>query len=1235
MKNKVEKIIVSFSKVLIEYPIMKGISFFVQLFLCILPTSSLFAQSYLEFVENKGQWDKNISFKGEMTTGAFSLKPDGGYRMLLYDTNSTAFINSHSTKFLSATQQANLSKTNNNTSLKGHVYEVKFLNANPNPIAVPEKASTSYNNYFIGNDKTKWATNCKIYQAITYKNIYPNIDVRYYTNNGSLKYDLIVNPGGDPNNIALYFDGADAITLNKGALTIKTSVSEVKEKPPISYLINNKGKQDANCNFEIKGNIVKFKFKNHVNNNGILVIDPQFVFSTFSGSKSDNWGYTATYDNSGNFYLGGIVFGSNFPVSNGAFQTNFKGGSGIYNMDMGIMKLNPSGTNRIYATYIGGATGGDQPQSMVVDGLGNLTIAGRSASSDYPTTNGRIGSGGGWDIVVTKLNANGTALIGSVAIGGSGDDGVNIADKETSVSGPSHSITTRRYYGDDGRSEVIVDAGNNVYVASCTQSADFPTTANAFQKTIGAKNGSGRAQDAVFIKLNSDLSNLLYATFLGGSDDDAAFVLSLNPSNGNVYIAGGTASADFPGNKGNSLYQTSQGNVDGFVSIFSNDGSQLIQTAYFGTSGIDLIYGIQFDKFSYPYIMGTTTGNWPVVNAPFSQAGGKQFIAKLQPDLSNWVYSTIFGTNSNDPNLSPTAFLIDRCDQAYVSGWGGLGNTGTGYQAGSTNGMSVTADAIQKTTDGSDFYFFVLAKNAQSQLYGSFFGQNGGNYPDHVDGGTSRFDRNGIIYQAICANCGGGAIFPTTPGVWSPTNQSLGTGGGECNMAAIKIAFNLAGIESAIKSKVQGSTRDTSGCLPLTVNFSDSIAQGKSYVWDYGDGTPKLTTTIAASSHTFNLVGTFKVSLVSIDSNSCNIADTSHLNIRIGNDSVKLSLAQQKLPPCTSFTYQFTNNSYLVSSLKQFKDSSFVIDFGDGSAKKYLLKNETIFTHTFPAEGTYFITLTLLDTNFCNYSDYMIDTLRIASNVKASFQTPALGCNPYNASFTNTSSGGLSFLWNFGDGTTSTQTNPTHLYAQVGIYTITLTANDPSTCNQTDVTSFTITVADKPTAAFSASPQPPIANTPINFTNTSTGANWFKYTFGDGDSVITTSTLTPVSHIYNLTNTYTVCLTAKNASGCTDVICNPVQTLVNPLFDVPNAFTPNGDGINDKIFVNGYGILTMNWKIYNRWGELLFVSNTKAGGWDGTYKGVIQPQDVYSYILEIELSNGTKYTKKGNITLLR
>lgn len=305
---------------------MKGINFLVRLLFCLLPMP-LFAQSYIEFVENKGQWDKNISFKGEMTNGAFALKPDGGYRMLLYDANSTAFISSHSTKFLSSEQQTNLSKTNDNSTIKGHVYEVKLLNANPNPTTVAEKALKTYNNYFIGDDKSKWASNCKIYQAITYKNVYPNIDVRYYTSNGSLKYDFIVNPGGNANNIALYFDGADDIKVNKGVLSIKTSVDEVKEMAPISYLSNNKGRQEANCEFDVRGNIVRFKFKTQPDKNAVLVIDPQLVFSTFSGSKSDNWGYTATYDNAGNFYLGGIVFGRGFPVSNGAFQTSFKGGS--------------------------------------------------------------------------------------------------------------------------------------------------------------------------------------------------------------------------------------------------------------------------------------------------------------------------------------------------------------------------------------------------------------------------------------------------------------------------------------------------------------------------------------------------------------------------------------------------------------------------------------------------------------------------------------------------------------------------------------------------------------------------------------------------------------------------------------------------------------------------------------------------------------------------------------------
>ncbi|MEJ7685270.1 MAG: hypothetical protein WKG06_46980 [Segetibacter sp.] len=168
----------------------------------------------------------------------------------------------------------------------------------------------------------------------------------------------------------------------------------------------------------------------------------------------------------------------------------------------------------------------------------------------------------------------------------------------------------------------------------------FRLTAGAFQKTFAGK------QDGVIIKTNPDLSNILFSTFLGGSGNDAAFVLAINPTDGNIYVGGNTDGTDLPGDKTNVLQAASQGGeTEGFVSIINIDGSALLKTSYIGTAGNDMLYGIQFDKFSFPYIMGTTTSdNWPVINAAFSQSKGKQFIAKLKPDLSGYEYSTVFGS---------------------------------------------------------------------------------------------------------------------------------------------------------------------------------------------------------------------------------------------------------------------------------------------------------------------------------------------------------------------------------------------------------------------------------------------------------------------------------------------------------------------------------------------------------------------------------------------------------------
>ncbi len=1216
---------------------------FVRVFVFVFLSANAFSQGYLEFIENKGQWDPRIKFKGDITTGSFALQSTG-YRVMLHNkTDLTRIAESvHSKgegeKDTKSTSQPNHQKpllpiidNNQPIVMRSHVYEMRFLNANKNPIIIPDKPLPNSTNYIIGSDSTKWASNCKTFQGITYKNVYPNIDVRYYTSSGVLKYDFIVNPGGEVGNIAMYFDGVESLQLKSGNLHIKTSVDEVKEMSPYTYQLANNTRQEIPCRYELKGNIVRFIVEGNYAKTATLVIDPSVIFSTFTGSTADNWGYTATFDGKGNFYAGGIVFGGSgtFPVSNGAFQQTFQGGSASTGeasggFDMVIIKFDATGANRIYATYIGGSTGNEQPHSMIVDDAGNLIISGRTTSSDYPTkgilrTFGPLG--GLWDMVVTKLNATGTALISSIKVGGKGDDGVNIRSKY-SVRGAESIV---RNYGDDARSEVILDGAGNIYIASCTQSSDFPTTSVSSQKTLGGTNAKGRAQDAVILKFTSDLSAPIFSVIIGGNDDDAAFVLAINPFNNNLFVAGATASANFPGSKTGVKFPTFQGGIsDGFVAEFTSNGT-FVKDCFFGTSGIDLIYGIQFDKFGFPYITGTTTGVWPIVNAAFNQPGGKQFIVKLQPDLSDYVYSTVFGSGTPSPNISTTAFLVDRCENVYVSGWGGATNTNDGYPNGGTLGLSTTADAFQKTTDNSDFYFFVLEKNAQSQLYGSFFGQNGG-FGEHVDGGTSRFDKNGVIYQSICANCGTPKPpFPTTPGVWSPVN-----GSNSCNLAAIKISFNLAGVGAGIQASINGVIRDTSGCVPLIADFEDTLAQGKKYIWDFNDGSPLVTTLVPKIKHTFNTVGLFRVKLVSVDSTTCNLADTAYVTMRVRNDEATLQFSSTKLPPCASLAYQFTNTS---TAIKPFKANSFRWEFGDGLSQSAGLGPVV---HTYASAGTYDVRLVLIDSNYCNEPDSIVKQIRIATNVKAQFVTPSFGCVPYTAEFKNTSLGGLLFKWEFGDGTTSTVTDPTHLYNNLGTYNVRLIAFDSVTCNKIDTSAFfQITVSPNPSSGFTYSPNPPESNTPVSFLNSAIGGTRYKWIFGDGDTLFTIRPDTTVKHLYKISGTFNTCLVTYNNANCSDTSCQSLTiTIVNGI-DVANAFSPNGDGQNDRIFMRGYGVSKMTWSIYNRWGILVYSGTNPNEGWDGTYQGKLQPQDVYHYTLVVEFSSKERVIKKGDITLLR
>ncbi len=1239
---------------------MKGKKRLVWLFIFTCSILQLSAQSYLHFIENKGQWNNKVAFKGELPSGAFFLKPDGGYKMVLHNRSelNTIIQRDHNSSSTNNIPSASISNNNSQKVLHSHAYEVKFLNANPHPEIIKEKQLANYNNYFIGNDPSKWNGACKIYQSITYKNIYPNIDIRYYTSSkGQLKYDIIVYPGGDVNNVSLYYDGVDDMKLKDGVLKIKTSVDDVLEGNPISYLSSEEGRKEVACNYNIKGNIVRFNLQESKPLNATLVIDPTIIFAGFSGSTADNWAYTATYDDAGNFYAGGIVFATGYQVSNGAYQQNFKGGNNatgegdaLSNLDangfdIGIMKFNSTGTTVMYATYIGGSNGNEQPHSLIVDGSGNLVIAGRTTSSDYPTMfPNKIGPGGGQDIILTKLNATGTALIGSLRIGGTGNDGVNINTKDDqSNTAPKGSVSVRRNYGDDARSEVVLDNAGNIYLASCTQSNDFPTT-NPFQ-TIN-KGGSFN-QDGVIIKAAADLTSIIFSSYIGGTGDDAAFALAISPVSSNIYIAGATASKDLANN-----INAFQGGVcDGFIAIINNTNNpSLISTNYVGTASADQLYGIQFNKAGDVFITGTTEGLMPVVASPFNatgQASGKQFITKLSADLLTVKYSANFGNGSIYPNISPAAFLVDNCENVYVSGWGG-GLDVPYTNSGTLNLIAKSApdgsQPLKTTTDGNSFYFFVLERNANSQLYGGFYGDNkmNQNQPNilgdlngvHVDGGTSRFDNKGVVYQSICA-CGPDPGMSTS-GVAYPNNAAYQSNNGySCNLFALKIAFNLAGVSSAVQAAIKGIVRDTAGCVPLQVSFKDTIGTAKQYIWRFGDGSADTTTTVSNVSHFYNSSGNFLVRLIGVDTSKCFPYDTSFVTIKVGVDSVSLGLNYSRVGGCNSLTYQFNNISVRSPTAIPFKANSFTINFGDGSTA--LLGGGSI-QHTYAAVGTYNISLVLTDSSYCNQYDTTSIQLRISNAVKAQFTTPAFGCAPYNAVFTNTSLGGTDFKWVFGDGSsysTNSAASVTHLYSNIQTYSAYLIAIDTNTCNKVDTSAiFIITAQGKPTASFTASPQPPISNTAIVFTNNSVGAISYHWIFGDGTDSVTTSS-SPMSHLYNSTGTFNVSLIAINNGGCTDTISLSVSAIIIPVFGIPTAVAPNCNCINNKIFIKGFGIAAVKWNIYNRWGTLVFTTTNKDEGWDGKYKGILLPQDVYQYILEITMTDGSSYTKNGDITLLK
>jgi hypothetical protein len=760
----------------------------------------------LEFIENKGQWDAHARYAALLPGGRLFVE-DAGLRVVL----------------LAAVSPPGHGHTPAapNGAIRAHALLLHFEGATPRRPSA-EQRTEEHHSYFQGADPTHWASDARSYRQLRYAGLWPGIGARFYENAGQqLEYDFELAPGADPAAIGLRPEGADALRLDEdGSLLLTTSVGSLRQLPPQAWQTDAAGRrQPVPCRYRLDKGVVRFALGAY-DRSRALTIDPVVVFSTYSGSQANNWGFTATYDQQGNLYSGGIALEPGYPVSPGAFQTTFGGLT-----DIAIIKYNVSQngpTARVWATVLGGRSS-DYPSSLVVNNQGELLVLGSSGSADFPTTAGAVQRtfglgtpaapfGGtsnsyvpdGSDLVIARLSANGTALVGSTFLGGSGNEGLVPLTANSGILQLPHN------YGDPFRGDILVDAQDNVYIASSTTSANFPAA-----RGFGSQYRGG-SSDGIVCKLNPGLTALTWASFLGGSAADAAYSLQLEPTTGDVYVAGGTISNDFPTTPGGYL-RAAQGDGDGFAVRIAASGSTLVRATYVGTDAYDQAYFLQIGSDGGVYLLGQTVGSYPTTPGLYSTPNGCQFIHKLDADLGVTRLSTAFGStlaSNQGINLSPTAFLVDRCDRVYVCGWGGGDNMNNGFSDylsynQTTQGLPTTADAAQRTTDGKDFYLVQFTPGLTGLGYATFYGNTApSSEGDHVDGGTSRFDPRGVVYQAVCS-CFSASGFPMPPGsnTYSTTNHNpLG-----CNNAAFVLNFqpNLAqaGADQAVCA--------TSGVLPL------------------------------------------------------------------------------------------------------------------------------------------------------------------------------------------------------------------------------------------------------------------------------------------------------------------------------------------------------------------------------------------------------------------------------------
>lgn len=665
------------------------------------------------FVPNQGQWDARAQFLAK------------GPGMNLWITEDGAVFDFY--RIQGSKESATNHKSAIDNSRIGHAVRMEFVGGNASSV-VGEGKLEGTNNYFIGNDASRHAANVPRYAEVWSEKVYDGVEARWYFDQGRPRYDLVVAPGADPSKIAMRYSGAKSVGMRGKSLVLDTSVGEVEHRGLFAYQKVNGATKQIACDMRVTGNVVRFDV-GAFDRTKPLVIDP-LIWSTFVGGATFDRIVSLHPDSAGNIVFAGLTDSAAFPVTVGAYDVTFNGGS----FDTIAGKMTPNGTSIVWATYLGGSLL-DEATSVDLTSTEDVVLFGRTFSANYPTTALAFDTtyNASSDAVISKLNSTGSSLIYSTYIGSTGFDagydGLVLPNDDYIMCGSAgavdfplaNAIDSTYALGEgfvlrlqasglglvfstfvggadsDQAYSITFDGVAGLAVLFFTQSTDFPTTTGAFDEDY---NGAG---DMAVVTMPIDGTSIIAGTFIGGTNQDVPNSIDWQPQRG-VALTGYAFSTDFP-TSASAVDKTHNGNEDMAVAVLSSDLTTLVGSTYLGGTGGDEPWGIACDPSGNVFVVGLSDSpDYPTVAHaydPTPNGLNDAVLTKFNPDLSKRFYSTVIGSTNNDYAASVT---FDGLGDPIIAG-----STGS-------SGFPTTTGVFDQTFNGGTNDAFIAKFNTRPFL---------------------------------------------------------------------------------------------------------------------------------------------------------------------------------------------------------------------------------------------------------------------------------------------------------------------------------------------------------------------------------------------------------------------------------------------------------------------------------------------------------------------------------------